>query len=121
MGHGLTGHREGGRKQPSSFDFMYQGYLEWPVGRRAGACRGRATEKRLEVMVEETRAIKERFATPRKTVILTEDKPGERIWGGSNLAAGSDSELGSSLSWQQIKEIADPIVRASHVRAYARV
>jgi len=50
-----------------------------------------------------------------------EDQPDEKIWGGSNLAAGSDSKLGSSLHWKQLKEIADPIVRASHVRAYARV
>jgi hypothetical protein len=50
-----------------------------------------------------------------------EDQPDAKIWGGSNLAAGSDSELGSSLHWKQLKEIADRIVRASHVRAYARV
>ena len=42
-----------------------------------------------------------------------EDRPGEKIWGGSNLAAGSDSELGSSLHWTQLRDIAEPIVRAS--------
>src|SRR5260370_16999285 len=31
-----------------------------------------------------------------------EDLPNARIWGGSNLAAGSDSELGSSLHWTRI-------------------
>jgi len=40
-----------------------------------------------------------------------EDMPHVRIWGGSNLAAGSDSELGSSLHWTQIRDIAEPIVR----------
>ena len=40
-----------------------------------------------------------------------EDLPDIRIWGGSNLAAGSDSELGSSLDWTQIRDIAEPIVR----------
>ncbi len=42
-----------------------------------------------------------------------EDRPGEKIWGGSNLAAGSDSELGSSLDWKRLREIAEPIVRAA--------
>jgi CheY-like chemotaxis protein len=42
-----------------------------------------------------------------------EDQPDVRIWGGSNLAAGSDSELGSSLSWTQIRDIAEPIVSAA--------
>jgi hypothetical protein len=37
-----------------------------------------------------------------------EDAPG--VWGGSNLAAGSDSELGSSLDWTKLREIAEPIV-----------
>ncbi|HSJ53572.1 MAG TPA: DNA gyrase subunit A, partial [Anaerolineae bacterium] len=36
----------------------------------------RSEKKRLEVVVEETRAIKEHFATPRRTVILTEEKAG---------------------------------------------
>ncbi|MEZ5402427.1 MAG: hypothetical protein R2729_22320 [Bryobacteraceae bacterium] len=40
-----------------------------------------------------------------------EDQPYSRIWGGSNLAAGSDSALGSSLHWTQLRDIAEPIVR----------
>jgi hypothetical protein len=40
-----------------------------------------------------------------------EDQPEANIWGGSNLAAGSDSELGSSLEWTQLRDIAEPIVR----------
>jgi DNA gyrase subunit A len=35
----------------------------------------RSEKRRLEVVVEETLAIKEKFATPRKTVILTEESP----------------------------------------------
>ena len=42
-----------------------------------------------------------------------EDQPDVRIWGGSNLAAGSDSEIGSSLSWTTIRDIAEPIVSAA--------
>ena len=41
-----------------------------------------------------------------------EDLPDERLWGGSNMAAGSDSELGSSLHWTRLREIAEPIIRA---------
>ena len=48
-----------------------------------------------------------------------EDMPGERIWGGSNLAAGSDSELGSSLHWTRLKEIAEPIVREAYLESGA--
>ncbi|MEO8658334.1 MAG: hypothetical protein ABI693_07675 [Bryobacteraceae bacterium] len=48
-----------------------------------------------------------------------EDTPGTRIWGGSNLAAGSDSELGSSLHWTKIREIADRIVGEDYRRANA--
>ena len=39
-----------------------------------------------------------------------EDQPDARIWGGSNLAAGSDSELGSSLEWTQLRDIAEAVV-----------
>jgi hypothetical protein len=39
-----------------------------------------------------------------------EDMP-DRIWGGSNLAAGSDSEFGSSLHWTQIRDIAERVIR----------
>ena len=43
-----------------------------------------------------------------------EDLPNIRLWGGSNLAAGSDSELGSSLHWTQLRDIAEPIVRRAY-------
>jgi DNA gyrase subunit A len=46
----------------------------------------RSEKKRLEVVVEETTAIKERFATPRKTVILTGEKPGDTIVTEADLA-----------------------------------
>jgi DNA gyrase subunit A len=39
----------------------------------------RSEARRLEVVVEETQAIKEAFATPRKTVILTSEEPGASI------------------------------------------
>jgi len=39
----------------------------------------RSEARRLEVVIEETTAIKARFATPRKTVILTDEKSGERV------------------------------------------
>jgi hypothetical protein len=39
-----------------------------------------------------------------------EDLPNVKIWGGSNLAAGSDSELGSSLHWTRLREIAEAVV-----------
>ena len=45
-----------------------------------------------------------------------EDLPRAKIWGGSNMAAGSDSELGSSLHWTVLRDIADTIVRGA-VRA----
>jgi len=40
-----------------------------------------------------------------------EDRRDVKIWGGSNLAAGSDSELGSSLHWTRLRDIAEPIVQ----------
>ena len=42
-----------------------------------------------------------------------EDLPGEKIWGGSNMAAGSDSELGSSLHWTKLRDIAERVVGAA--------
>ena len=59
------------------------------------------------------------FQVPRliEAFQAAEDKPEERIWGGSNLAAGSDSEQGSSLSWRALKEIAEPIVREASERS----
>jgi hypothetical protein len=47
-----------------------------------------------------------------------EDHPGIKIWGGSNLAAGSDSELGSSLHWTQLRDVAEPIVREAYLKVY---
>ncbi len=49
-----------------------------------------------------------------------EDNPEEKIWGGSGLAAGSDSERGSSLHWKQLKEIAEPIIREAYLRKYLK-
>lgn len=47
-----------------------------------------------------------------------EDQPDRQIWGGSSLAAGSDSELGSSHHWTKLRDIAEPIVRESFLAAY---
>jgi hypothetical protein len=38
-----------------------------------------------------------------------EDRP--KIWGGSNMAAGSDSELGSSLHWTRLRDIAETVLQ----------
>jgi hypothetical protein len=38
-----------------------------------------------------------------------------KLWGGSNLAAGSDSEMGSSLDWKQLRDIAEPMVREAYL------
>jgi DNA gyrase subunit A len=46
----------------------------------------RSEARRLEVVVNETNAIKEKFATPRKTIILTDEKPGETIVTEADLA-----------------------------------
>jgi hypothetical protein len=47
-----------------------------------------------------------------------EDLPAAKIWGGSNMAAGSDSEMGSSLHWTELRAIAERVVadlaRAAH-------
>lgn len=52
------------------------------------------------------------FLVPRliRAFQAAEDLPAVRIWGGSNLAAGSDSELGSSLDWTRIRNIAESVV-----------
>lgn len=51
-----------------------------------------------------------------------EDQPEASIWGGSNMIAGSDSELGSSLTWRDLRDIAEPIVREAYMGVYgARV
>jgi hypothetical protein len=39
-----------------------------------------------------------------------EDQPLTPIWGGSNTVAGSDSALGSSLTWQQLRDIAESVI-----------
>jgi len=46
-----------------------------------------------------------------------EDMPGVKIWGGSNLAAGSDSELGSSLHWTKLRDIAEPMVQEAWLKS----
>jgi hypothetical protein len=46
-----------------------------------------------------------------------EDMRNQKIWGGSNLAAGSDSEWGSSLHWTQLRDIAEPIVREAWMKS----
>lgn len=48
-----------------------------------------------------------------------EDLPDTKIWGGSGLAAGSDSELGSSLHWTKLRDIAEPIVREAYLEKYS--
>ncbi len=45
-----------------------------------------------------------------------EDPPNVKVWGGSNMAAGSDSELGSGLHWTQLRDIAEPLVREAFLR-----
>ncbi|MGD2207108.1 MAG: DNA topoisomerase 4 subunit A [Anaerolineae bacterium] len=46
----------------------------------------RSEKRRLAVIIEETKAIKEQFATPRKTVILTDEKPSDTIVTEAELA-----------------------------------
>ncbi len=48
-----------------------------------------------------------------------EDRQDVRIWGGSNLAAGSDSEIGSSLHWTRLRDIAEDIVREAYLESMA--
>jgi DNA gyrase subunit A len=49
--------------------------------------------RRLEVVVEETLAIKEKFATSRKTIILTDEKPGETIVTEAELAVPDGPQI----------------------------
>jgi len=49
-----------------------------------------------------------------------EDLQEPSIWGGSNLAAGSDSEHGSSLDWRQLQEIAERVIGAAVRRVLNR-
>ena len=44
-----------------------------------------------------------------------EQNTGEKIWGGSGLAAGSDSLLGSGLHWTELRDIAEPIVKEDYL------
>jgi DNA gyrase subunit A len=53
----------------------------------------RSEARRLEVVVEETLAIKEKFATPRKTVILTDEKPGDSIVTEADLAVPDGPQM----------------------------
>jgi hypothetical protein len=46
-----------------------------------------------------------------------EDQPGARIWGGSNMAAGCDSELGSSLHWTTLRDVAEGMLKEPYLRA----
>jgi hypothetical protein len=46
-----------------------------------------------------------------------EDLPCCKIWGGSNLAAGSDSERGSSLPWTKVRDIAESVVSEAYRQA----
>jgi hypothetical protein len=39
-----------------------------------------------------------------------EDQPQTPIWGGSNTVGGSDSALGSSLTWEQLRDIAERVL-----------
>ena len=53
----------------------------------------RSEARRLDVVVKETQDIKERFATPRKTVILTTDKPGDAIVTEADLVAPEGAQV----------------------------
>ena len=53
----------------------------------------RSEALRLDVVVQETQDIKERFATPRKTVILTSDKPGDAIVTEADLVAPEGAQV----------------------------
>jgi hypothetical protein len=63
------------------------------------------------------------FNVPRLIEALqaAEDQPEARIWGGSNLAAGSDSELGSSLDWRQVRDVAESVVMSAYLESQAPV
>jgi len=53
----------------------------------------RSEARRLEVVVEETTTIKGKFATPRKTVILTEEKPGSTFVTEAELAVPDGPQI----------------------------
>lgn len=52
------------------------------------------------------------FDVPRLVAAFqaAEDQPQTPIWGGSNTIAGSDSALGSSLTWEQLRDIAESVL-----------
>jgi DNA gyrase subunit A len=53
----------------------------------------RSEKRRLEVVVEEAQAIKQKFATPRKTVILTEERPRGSIVTEAELAVPEEPQV----------------------------
>ena len=53
----------------------------------------RSEARRLEVVVAETQAIQEKFATSRKTVILTDEKPGDTIVTEADLAVPAGPQM----------------------------
>ncbi|MBM4465152.1 MAG: DNA topoisomerase 4 subunit A [Chloroflexi bacterium] len=53
----------------------------------------RSEKRRLEVMIEETGVIKEKFAVPRKTVILTEERPRGSIVTEAELAVPEEPQV----------------------------
>ncbi len=53
----------------------------------------------------------ESFPIPELVQAFQAAEDEEHVWGGSNLAAGSDSELGSSLHWTQLRDIAEDVIR----------
>jgi DNA gyrase subunit A len=53
----------------------------------------RSEARRLELVVQETQEIKDQFATPRRTVILTDEKPGETIITEADLAVPDGPQL----------------------------
>lgn len=53
----------------------------------------KSQKRRLEMVVEETLVIKEKFAAPRKTVILTDEKPGDTIVTEADLAVPDGPQM----------------------------
>jgi hypothetical protein len=61
------------------------------------------------------------FQVPKLIEAFQAAEDQEKIWGGSNLAAGSDSETGSSLPWTVLRDIAEPIVREAFLNSISPV
>jgi DNA gyrase subunit A len=53
----------------------------------------RSEARRLQVIIEETQALKGRFATPRQTVILADEQPGDSIVTEADLAVPDGPQL----------------------------